>query len=146
MRLLTNFFERSVDPQRTIIRSIEWIIVICTFLAAVYLFTPLYGMSLAASGPGVVASSWGQAASVYVWGAIMGFASASVAFGKLTHRPQFKSVGWFTIFLARFFQVLSTLIVTGPFPITWIYPFTLMLIVIMLWVRARYEVYQRATS
>lgn len=143
MRLVENLYEGN-DPQKTILRSIEWIVAVCTLVGGIYIFTPLYAVSKASNGASLFASSLGHPLSIFLWGSLLLVGAILVIFGKLTKRPQVKSVGWFSIFLARFFQILTTILVQGFLPLSWIYPFTVMLIVMVLWLRARLEVYQNA--
>ena len=145
MRLIEKLFG-GVDPQRNILRAIEWVIATCTLIGGIYIFTPLRAASAAVNAPTAFASALTSPYSIFVWGLILVIGAIAVMIGKITKRPQYKSFGWFAIFLARFFQILTTILAVGFLPITWIYPFTIMLIVILLWLRARYEVYQANAS
>jgi hypothetical protein len=144
MRLL-NRLGYSVDPQRTLLRSIEWVIAVFTLVGGLFIFTPVYTIETAAY-PGVFAQALTSPFSIYMFAIILVIGAILAIIGKITHKPQIKSVGWFSIFLARFFQILTTLLVQGFLPVTWLYPLTIMFVVIILWIRARFEVYQTHAS
>lgn len=119
------------------IRNIEWVIAICTFLGGLYIFSPLYDLSIARVGMSPFASALSNPASILLWGAVLLVGATLVMIGLYRGAPKLKSVGWFAIFLARFFQILTTWLVVGFLPITWIFPFTILLVVIILWAKAR---------
>ena len=139
---LVKFLPDSIDP----IRAIGWVIAIFTLVGGAYIFTPLYTHSVAKNGLGVVASVFSHPALVFVFGAVLVISSLMVIFGLWKGIPRIKSAGFFGILLTRFFQVLTTFMVSGFLPITWIYPMTIVFILIILWAHARWEVKQNADA
>jgi|SRR6478735_8232280 len=130
----------SINPLKFFVYSIKWVIAVMTLIGGAYLFTPLYEKSQTVNGSTPFADAISNPWSSYIWAGVLVVGSLLVIFGLVRDRPQIRSLGFFMIFLARFFQVLTTWLVVGLFPINWIYPFTLMLITIILWGMARTEV------
>lgn len=139
---LSKLLDTSIDP----IRVIEWVIAVCTAAGGLYLFTPLYTVSVQQNGLSAVAATFAHPLMVLVWGALLLVSALLVLFGLWKKMPQIKSVGWFGIILARFFQILTTFLAVGFLPITWIYPFTIMLVIIVLWGLTRVEVRTNARA
>lgn len=133
--LLAKVFQFRMEP----IRSIEWVIAFFTFVGGLYIFSPLYAISAAQNGPTAMASAFSHPYMILFWGIILLGGSVAVMFGLWKKKPHLKSTGWFAIFLARTYQLITTFVVTGFLPITWIYPLTLTVIIIILWAIARYE-------
>lgn len=122
------------------IRIIEWVVAICTFLGGLYLFSPLYAYSQYINGTSAVIATLTHPALIALWAVILLFGAAFVIIGLSWNKPQIKSVGWFTMILARFFQILSIWLTAGFLPLFWIYPFTVMLVMTVLWWVAWVEV------
>jgi hypothetical protein len=136
MRLLSKIMSHSIEP----IRVIEWVIAVFTFIGGVYIFTPLYQASVAQNGLTGVALLLNHPVMVMIFGALLVVSSLFVMLGLWKNKPQFRSIGWFNIFLARSFQILGGWLVTGLLPITWIFLLTITTVVIVLWATARVEV------
>lgn len=126
----------SIEP----IRAVEWVIAVCAAVGGIYVFTPLYELSVLEHGPRAFAAALSHPAFIVFWGILILIGAILVIVGLYENKPQLKSVGWFTIILARFFQLLTIWTVLGLLPLTWIYPFTLMLVMIVLWGKARVDV------
>lgn len=122
------------------LRAIEWVIATCTFLGGLYIFTPLYALSKALGSTSALTQTLSHPAMIFFWGAVLLIGAILVLYGLALDKPQFKSAGWFAIIMARLFQILSTFVVAGLLPITWIYPTTIMLVAGILWWKARLEV------
>jgi hypothetical protein len=116
---------------------IEWVISVLTLMGSLYIFMPFHEFSVPTASTAAIVLTVGHSAVVLVWAAVLVAGASLVIAGLLLNKSNFKSVGWFSIFLARFFQVLNTWIVSGLFPITWIYPFTISIVVSILWVAAK---------
>lgn len=142
MRLTSRFIPSSIDP----IRSIEWVIAVFTFVGGTYLFTPLYQTSVAQNGLSSIAMVMSHPLMVLIWGALLLVSAVLVMVGLWKDLPQLKSAGWFGIIMARIFQLFTTFLVVGFLPITWIYPLTITVVVILLWGFARVEVIKRARA
>lgn len=136
MRLLIKIFHVGTRP----VRSIEWVISFFTFIGGLYIFSPLYSVSVDQNGLGVLAGTFSHPIMILFWGAILLVGAILVMIGLWRKKPQLRSMGWFSIFLARTYQILTIFLVVGLYPITWIYPMTLTVIVVILWAVARYEV------
>jgi len=136
MRLIEKVLAIGSDP----IRNIEWVIAICTLLGGLYIFTPLYDLSIARVGMSPFAAALANPISIFLWGAVLLVGAGLVIFGLVKNEPRFKSAGWFTIMLARFFQILTTWLVVGFLPITWIHPFTVFAVILILWAKARRDI------
>jgi hypothetical protein len=141
MRLLRKLMSIRYDP----LNVIEWVVSICTAFGGLYILSPLYDISVSKNGQGAFAAALSSHAIIALWGIIVFAGAILVILGLTTGRPQIKSVGWFSIMLARFFQILTTWLTVGFLPISWIYPFTVMLVICVLWWKTRLEVYRRAT-
>jgi hypothetical protein len=137
MKVVDKITRREYDP----LRAIEWVIAVFTFSGGLFIFTPLYQVSKAITGPTALATTLSHPIMILFWGSLLLVGALLVMFGLLKNMPQFKSAGWFSIILARVFQLITTFIVAGPLPITWIYPMTLVSVVIILWIVARVQVY-----
>lgn len=127
------------------IRLIEWIIAVCTFATGIYVFTPLYDISTAAHGPGAIAQIAANPYTVVVYGLLLIVGAVLVMVGSKWKKPRIRSSGWFILIVVRFFQLLATFVVIGFLPISWIHPFTLLLIYLVLWGLARIEVHGYGT-
>lgn len=136
MRLVSKILPDCIDP----IRCIEWVIAVLTLIGSTYVFTPLYAMSVASNGTSALASVLSYPLTVFIFAGILLMASIFVMYGLVRNRPKIRSAGWFLIFLARWYQILATILVAGFLPITWIYPLTISLVVLVLWANARSEV------
>lgn len=142
MRLLARIIPRSVDP----IRAIEWVIAVFTLVGGTYLFTPLYGTSVSQNGLSALAQVFAHPAMILLWGALLVVSALLVMYGLWKNLPQVRSAGWFGIILARTFQLLTTFTVAGLLPISWIFPMTITVVVIVLWGNARVEVRRNASD
>lgn len=125
------------------IRLIEISVAIMALIGAVYIFTPLYQFSIRQNGLSPFAASLSHPTVVFAHYSVVLVSSLLILFGLYNRVPQLKSVGWFFLFLSRFFQVLVTILSVGWVPITWIYPLTIALICLILWVNSRLEVLRR---
>lgn len=134
--------EKLVTGRFRPLRAVEWIVSVCTLIGGVYVFTPIYRLSAQANGPGIIAQAVASPYLVLLFAAFLIIGSVLVIIGLRQLKPQLKSAGWFIIMLTRFFQILTTWLTMGLLPITWIYPFTLLLIIFILWCSARVEVYR----
>jgi hypothetical protein len=140
MSIVKRLFPAKIQPVQAAVTAIEWIVAVCTLVGGAYLFTPLYEYSQSVNGKSSFSIALSHPISIGIWGAMLVLGAAFVIYGLLKNKPQYRSIGLFSIFLARFFQVLTTLLVSGFLPISWIYPFTIMLIVGVLWGLTRIEV------
>lgn len=122
---------------------IEWVIASFTLIGGIYLFSPIYQISLRQNGLSAVAAAMNHPYVVLFWAAVLIVGAFFVLVGLWRDIPQFKSIGWFSIILARLFQILTTILVIGILPITWIYPLTITCVIVVLWVVARLEVRRR---
>lgn len=120
------------------ILCIEWVLAICSIITASYIFTPLYAIGKAIR-PSVLAMVLTHPLMISAWAAVVLIGGVLVILGLLLNRSSFRSSGWFLVFLARLYQVLATLIVAGVVPLQWFPSFTIGLIVLILWARARRE-------
>lgn len=137
------FFDkvRSTSP----IIKIEWVISVFTLVGGFYLFTPLYDTSVRQVGASVIGAALASSGMILFWGALLLIGALLVIVGLLKDKPQLKSIGLFTIILARTFQLLTTFLVGAFFPITWMYPLTILMVVIILWGLEREEVRRRGS-
>ncbi len=142
MRFVARFVPNSFNH----VRTIEWVVSVFTFIGGLYLFTPLYTTSVAQNGLTAMATAFSHPLMVFLWGALLLVGALAVIFGLWKNKPQIKSIGWFSILLARFFQLLTTFMVAGFLPISWIYPLTVTTVVLVLWIVARLEVRSLASS
>src|SRR6478735_8122502 len=108
MRLLQKIPTR-IEP----IRVIEWVIAVCTAAGGLYIFSPLYQTSRALHGPSAFSLALSHPLSIMAWGALLLVGAVLVMWGLHREKPQLKSIGWFAIILARFFQILTTWMVVG---------------------------------
>lgn len=134
---------RSLKEKRVVfdpIRSIEWVIAIMTIAGGAFVFTPLYTVQTSQVGPSAVATALGHPAMIALFGALLLIGAFLVILGMVTELPHIRSGGWFVILMVRFFQVLTVWLTAGFYPISWIYPFTLALICLVLWAYARGQV------
>lgn len=122
------------------VRAIEWVVALCTLIGGAYLFSPLYDFSVGHASAFALALA--HPAIMALWASILLVGSLLVIAGLIINRPQLKSIGWFAMLLARFFQILTTWLMAGFYPIFWIYPFTVMLVMLLLWINARHEVFR----
>lgn len=129
------------------IRSIEWILAVSSFATGLYLFSPLYQISLAQNGPVGVALLFSHPLNVLFWGAMLIIGSCLVAYALWNDKPRLRSVGWFTLILTRLFQAIGVVVISGGLlPISWMPPLTMAAVMLVLWSRARAEVKQNAKS
>lgn len=137
MKVWLKLVPRSFVP----IRAVEWVVALCTLISPLYVFSPFYVESVQTSGLGVVASALANEHLIYLYAAILLTGVVCVLIGLKWRKPKIKSIGWFTVLLIRFFQVLTTILAVGLFPTgIWLFPFTVMCVVAVLWVNARIEV------
>lgn len=133
---LLRFLPKSFDP----IRIIEWVVALATAFSGLYIYSPFYNQAVQRDGPGAIAAALHHPELIYVYGAVILAGAVLLILGLVLRKVLLRSVGLFTIFTVRFFQVLLTLITLGWQPITWIFPLTIMCIVVVLWINARLEV------
>jgi hypothetical protein len=138
MRVM-NRIMRGSSPSDLAVQAISWAVALCTFVGGLYLFSPIYDFNVTASSS-VFAIALAHPISIALWGLILLVGAVFACFGLYLDKPQIKSLGWLAIFLARFFQILTTVLVQGLTPLAWLYPFTVMLVVLILYAVARYEV------
>ncbi len=124
------------------LRIIKWIIGVSSLLQGLYVLSPLYQMSLNTVGPSTFATViMNHPASTVIWATVLAVGGLLVVIGLWTDKPQFRSVGFFTLVLNKFFQVLAVFVSGAIFPVvTWLYPLILMLIMLVLWGVSRAEV------
>jgi hypothetical protein len=142
MKVFDKYVSAAISP----LRAIEWAIATMTLVGGLYIFSPLYETSKALHGPSAFVSALSHPYIILFFGAVLVVSSVLVMVGLKTNKPQFKSAGWFAIILCRFFQILTTWIAVGLLPLLWIYPFTLTLVIIILWGCSRAEVRSHANS
>ena len=132
MRLL-RYLPHTFDP----IRVIEWVVAVCTLISPVYVFSPWYASNSITSPPGVIASIT-SAKMVYVYAILLLIGAVMLIIGLVKHNLKLRSMGLFTIFTLRFFQTISAVLLVGLFPLSsWIFTFTLVLILVVLWINVR---------
>ena len=139
-------YAKAITHQYNPIRTIEWIVASLTFLGGVYLFSPAYANSVAQHGPSPFTIIFTHPIMVIIWGSVLLVGAILVMFGLWRGKPQARSAGWFMVWLARLFQVIGQITAVGLLPLTWIYPFTLAAVIIVLWSVARAEVKRNGTS
>lgn len=128
------------------IRVIEWVVVVCTAFSGLYVFSPFYSQAVQTDGPGALAAALLHPHLIYLYATFILIGAILAAAGIVLKQPRIRSAGWFIILLIRFFQVLLTWIAIAVQPITWIFPFTVMLVVLVLWMAARVEVVNNGRS
>lgn len=126
------------------IQAIEWVIALFTAVGGLFIFSPLYDISVDKDGPSALAVALSHPYMILVWSTVLLCGSLLVMFGLAKKMPQLRSAGWFVIILARTFQIATIILTTGWYPISWIYPLTLTFIMLILWGVARTEVYRDA--
>lgn len=136
MRFIRELKNRNIN----LLRATEWVVSLCTLVGGVYLFSPLYDISQGLEHASAFAMSLVHPAFLALWASILLVGALLVIAGLIINKPQLKSIGWFAMLLARFFQILTTWLAVGLLPIFWIYPFTVMLVMLVLWMNARDEV------
>jgi hypothetical protein len=136
MEKILKWLPRDVDP----VRAIEWIIASFALIGGVYLFTPLYKVSVAQNGTVGLAAMLSNPVMVLVWGGLLALGALLVMIGIVRRLPRFRSVGWFTIFMSRFFQILTTWLTVGLLPVSWLPPLALAMVAVVLWATARADV------
>ena len=125
------------------IRLTEITIAFMALIGSLYVFTPLYQISVVKNGLSPFAAALSTPTVVACWAAVILISSLFVLLGLYNRLPQLKSVGFFGLFLSRIFQVSVTILSTGWLPVTWLFPLTIGLICLILWVNARVEVLRR---
>src|SRR6478609_8356705 len=106
--LIERMIPDSISPVYFFVYAIKWIVAVCTLIGGVYLFTPLYDYSNNLNGATPFAAALSHPASIFLWGGMLVVGSLLVIFGLVRDLPQIRSIGFFMIFLARFFQILTT--------------------------------------
>lgn len=124
------------------LRIIEWVVALSTAIGGIYVISPLYDISVDLHGLSAFAQALSSTAMISLWGTVLLIGAILAIVGIVTKRDEVKSAGWFALVLARFFQLLTTWLTVGILPISWIHPFTVMMIAVVLWFWARYEVHK----
>lgn len=132
LRFLPKFF----DP----IRIIEWVVALATAFSGLYIYSPFYDAHIQREGPGAIAAALHHPHLIYLYGGLILIGAVLLIAGLVLRKIGLRSMGLFTIFTVRFFQVLLTITAISWQPITWIFPLTIACIVVILWVNARLEV------
>lgn len=133
------------------VRVIEWVFALFTLAGAGYILNPLYALAVRQNGRGVFAAALSDPIFIIFWSILLFLGAALVIGGLLvnqrlrieypTLRARLRASGWFCIFLARFFQVLTTVLTVGPLPLSpWIHILTLSAIACVLWLNAKAEI------
>ena len=136
MRWFAKVAEREFVP----IRVIEWVVVMFTLFGGFYLFSTLVDIDTTQL-VSPLAISLANTYVVAFWGCVLFAGAIIVLIGLWKNKPQIKSVGWFTIVLARLFQILTIILAVGFFPLyTWFYAATITVVAIVLWAAARKEI------
>src|SRR3954469_17889735 len=86
------------------ILAIEWVVALCTVTGGIYILSPLYDVSKQQGNISVFVGALSHPLSIIAWGVILLVGAVLVIIGLLTNKPQLKSIGWFSVALARFFQ------------------------------------------
>jgi hypothetical protein len=140
-----NWTSRLVPARFEPVRAIEWVIAICTLMGGLYVFTPLYDISQRTAPVGVIAQIIQSQYSVVIFGILLIASAVLIIIGLKLNKPRLRSSGLFILIMVRTFQIISTFVIQGFLPITWIYPLTITLVCVVLWGWARLEVHSGVT-
>lgn len=138
MKFLTNPF----SP----VRAIEWVLVIASLLNGAYVFSPLFKYSVATHGATPFVAAFSNPAFVYVYAGLLVISALLIGWGLWKKKASYRSAGLFGQSLLRFFNVVTTILAAGFFPVSWIYAATLIPICIVLWITERIEVKYHART
>lgn len=117
-------------------RAIQLTIVLTTLFASAYVLSPIYSFGLSTQVSGL-ATTLATPLLVRAWAAFIGVGAILAGIGIYKKNPRLRGYGWTMIFLARLYQVIAIWLAAGLLPLSWIYPFTLGIIVLILWARSR---------
>jgi len=115
----------------TPLRLLETVIAVTSLISAAYFFTPLYAIGRAIH-PTPLTMVLTSAAMSWLWAAVLAVGAILILYGLYRNLTQFRSAGFFLLFLARLYQVIAIFIVAGPIPLQWLAPLTLGLICLVL--------------
>lgn len=139
---LLRYLPKTFDP----IRLIEWVVAIATAISGLHIFSPFYDPSLQSAGPGAIAAALHHPDFIYIYATVILIGAILLTVGLVLRNTGLRSSGLFIIFMVRFFQVLLTITAIGVQPITWIFPLTVMFVVVICWINARLEVINNGGS
>lgn len=117
------------------VTAIEWTVAGATFIGAIYAVIRyiIDGYTVASTGLLPVLDT---AASGLVWTIILIIGSGLVFTGLIKESSRWKKYGWFILATCRMLQVIGHLVILGPIPFTWMYPATLLAVMIILYFHA----------
>ena len=124
-------YDDVMHSKRTL-KIIEWSVAGITFAGGIY-----NGVAQFIDGPSPTGSLMVTLLSSdyagLLWSAMLVFGAVLVMVGLLSDSSAMKRNGWLILVVSRLFQVLGTIVISGFFPIAWIYPFTIMVVMGVLY-------------
>lgn len=117
------------------VKSIEWTVAGATAIGASYSLIRfvISGYTVASTGRVPVIET---AEAGLLWSGLLLISSILVALGLITDNQKLKKNGWFIMAACRMLQVIGHIVIMGPVPFTWLYPATLLVIMIILYMHA----------
>lgn len=113
---------------------VSWAILIPTFFGGIYgLIHSLFGGHTAAGA--VLIEVLTSDISGVIWSVLVVVGSLLVFYGLIKRHVGFCKNGWFILISCRLLQVLGMIVLMGWTPIVWVYPLTIMLVMIVLYIR-----------
>lgn len=117
------------------VRAIEWTVCLATFIGALYALIRFVidGYTIAQSGRVPIVET---AEAGLLWTVILFIGSVLVGVGLIKDSARWKKYGWFILAVCRMLQVIGHIVIMGPIPFTWVYPATILGIMIILYFHA----------
>lgn len=115
------------------VKAIEWTVMSATAIGAVYSLMRFMidGWTVALSDRVTIIDTDGTGLA---WTLTLLIGSFLVSIGLIKDSTKWKRHGWFVLVFCRMLQVIGHFIILGPVPLTWMYPATLMGIMIILYI------------
>lgn len=124
-------YDDVMHSKRTL-KIIEWSVSGITLAGGIY-----SAVSQALDGPSptgsLIVTLMQSDYSGILWAAMLVFGAVLVMIGLAVDSSAMKRHGWLILVIARLFQVLGMIVISGFFPMTWIYPFTIMVVMGVLY-------------
>lgn len=122
---------------RSPLTIVELVIAISTIVGGLYVLSPLLDLSVMLNGASPFVQIVGHTTGLYIFGTFFLSSGAIMLIGFVRRDYHWRSVGLFMNIMARLYVLVTTIMINGLLPLTWLSPLTVLVIAIICYLVVR---------